>query len=131
MEAIKIALTRDSFCMGDDVLAPNKRTYEWHEGDRIGLFSILEDYIGCNLPGYFWRGFAGEKWVADVNLHRDDLSLSREITLAENWDELLRKSHSISFIHTEYEKRESLPYTKKGEYDSFEDSEGIPEYNIR
>jgi len=74
--------------MGDDVLAPNKRTYEWHEGDRIGLFSILEDYIGCNLPGYFWRGFAGEKWVADVNLHRDDLSLSREITLAENWDEL-------------------------------------------
>ena len=127
----KIALTRDSFCMGDDALAPNKRTYEWAEGDKICFFSILEDYIGCNLPGYYWRGFAGGKWIADDNLRREELSVSKEITLSENWEELLTKSRSVYFIHTEYKNKDSLPYTLKDGYSSFEDTEDIPEYNVR
>ena len=131
MAFIKIALTRDSFCMGDDALAPNKKTYEWAEGDKICFFSILEDYIGCNLPGYYWRGFAGGKQIADVNLHREDLSVSKESTLVENWDELLRKSRSVYIIHTEYKDKDSLPSTLKSDYSSFEDTEDIPEYNVR
>ena len=90
---------------------------------RSAFFSILEDYIGCNLPGYYWRGFAGGKWIADVNLRREDLSVSKEITIAENWEELLTKSRSVYFIHTEYKNKDSLPYTLKDGYSSFEETE--------
>ncbi len=69
------------------------------------IYSIIEEYLGSNLPGFFWRGYAGKKMIVDVNLHRRDLTFTREIKLVENWRELLRESRTIHFLHEKYEDR--------------------------
>ena len=107
-----IYLTRDSFCMADDVMAPNMYKFTWRDSDwcpETHIFGILEEYLGSNLPGYFWRGYSGRKAIVDVNLHRGDLSFTREIKLEENWRELLRENRTIHFLHNEYSDRDKLP----------------------
>lgn len=107
-----VCFTRDSFNMGDDCMAPNMAKFVWSDKDwcpECEMFRMLEQYLGCNLPGFFWRGYANGTWIVDVNLHRGDNEFSRSIVLSENWRELLRSSLSIHFIHTTYEKRDELP----------------------
>jgi len=127
-----IYLTRDSFCMADDVLAPNANKYDWVEGDTVMFYFILEDYIGCNLPGYLWRGYCGGEMIAEVNLDRTDMSLSREITLEEGWSERLKKYKTVHFLHCEYENRDSLPETiDEDEGYTYAEAKKLPIYNIR
>ena len=119
---------RDSFCMGDDVTAPNLRRYMWNDTDWVPeckIFGMVDDYIGTNLPGYYWRGYAGCERIVDINLHREDLAYSKECTLAENWKELLREHRCVYFMHKKYEDRDKLPETLDEEEYSFEDAEEI------
>ena len=111
-EERKITLTRDGFCMGDDVTAPNKETFKWHDSDwypEIEFNEIIERYLGTNLPGFYWRGFAGHERIVDVSIHRDGLKFTREIELVKNWQELLRKNRRIHFLHEEHENKDNLP----------------------
>ncbi|MBE5858516.1 MAG: hypothetical protein E7301_00095 [Butyrivibrio sp.] len=124
----EIFFTRDSFCMGDDVLAPNLSRYIWTDSDwcpEIDINSKLESYLGCNLPGYFWRGYADGKWICDVNLHREEYAFSRKIVLNPNWREMLRKSRSIYFKHTEYSDRDKLPMEITDDYYTYEEAKRI------
>lgn len=101
---ITIELTRESFCMGDDATAPNAEKFVWRDSDRypeIEINSIVEKYLGTNLPGFAWRGFADGKKIMDVIVHRERLSFSREIKLVENWQELLRETRHIHFVNAE------------------------------
>ncbi len=131
---IIIYLTRDIFCMADDVMAPNMYRYTWTDCDpspEVDLFYIIEDYLGPNLPGFCWRGYAGGKMIVDVNLHRENLTFSREIVLVENWQELLRESQIIHFRHRQSADKESLPFTIDDNYYTFEEAEKlISEYGI-
>ena len=111
-EERKITLTRDSFCMGDDMTAPNKEIFKWHDSDwypEIEFNEIIERYLGTNLPGFYWRGFAGHERIVDVSIHRDGLKFTREIELVKNWQELLRKNGRIHFLHEEHENKDNLP----------------------
>ena len=111
-EERRIYMTRDSFCMGDDVTAPNKQTFTWHDTDwcpEIDINGLIERYLGPNLPGFYWRGFAGSERIVDVSMHRKGLEFSRRIELVENWQELLRKNKHIHFLHEKYEDKENLP----------------------
>ncbi len=113
-----IILTRESFCIGDDATAPNKKNYTWQDRGlypESELYGILEDYLGTNLPGYFWRGYASGKKIVDVVLQKDTLAFTRKIMLVTNWRELLRESRAIHFIHSEYENRSALPATIESE----------------
>ena len=107
-----IIMTRDSFCMGDDVTAPNKQIFKWHDTDwypEIGFYEMIERYLGTNLPGFYWRGFAGHVRIVDVSIHRKGMKFTREIELVENWQELLRKNNHIHFLHEEHKNKDALP----------------------
>ena len=107
-----IIMTRDSFCMGDDVTAPNKQIFQWHDTDwypEIGFYEMIERYLGTNLPGFYWRGFAGHVRIVDVSIHRKGMKFTREIELVENWQELLRKNNHIHFLHEEHKNKDALP----------------------
>ena len=111
-EERKITLTRESFCMGDDMTAPNKGVFNWYDTDwypEIRFNEIIEKYLGTNLPGFYWRGFAGHVRIVDVSIHRSGLKFTREIELVENWQELLRKNKHVHFIHEEHENKDALP----------------------
>lgn len=100
--------------MADDIAAPNPHKYVLNDGVKyleIEIFKIIEDYLGPNLPGYYWRGYVGGQTFVDVNLRRENLTFSREIRLINNWQELLRKNKTIHFLHTEYSDRAALPTT--------------------
>ena len=123
---------RDSFCMGDDVTAPNLEKFTWNDSDwepEAAFFYMIDSYIGTHLPGYYWRGYAGCERIVDINLHRDNLSYSKECTIAENWQELLRKYRCVYFMHEKYENRGKLPEALMEEEYSFEEAEEI--YNER
>ncbi|MBO6207503.1 MAG: hypothetical protein J6O73_11240 [Lachnospiraceae bacterium] len=126
---ITIYLTRDSFCMGDDAMAPNIRRFTCHIGSdwcpECKIYDILDSYFGTNLPGYFWRGYAGGEWFADMYLLRKDgCGFLKDCNIAENWEELLEKYGTIHFIHTDYEERDKLPMKRKNEY-TFKQAERI------
>lgn len=130
MEATKrvVYFTRDSFCMADDVMAPNIRRFEWRDSDwapEASFYHMLDEYIYSGLPGYYWRGYAGKKWIADVYLDREDDGFKKECKVAKNWRELLQKYGSVYFIHTEYENRDSLPKTLKDDGYTFKQAEKI------
>ena len=111
-EEVRITMTRDSFCMGDDMTAPNKQIFKWHDTDwypEIGFYEMIERYLGTNLPGFYWRGFAGHVRIVDVSIHRKGMKFTREIELVENWQELLRKNKHVHFIHEEHENKDALP----------------------
>ncbi|MCR4617276.1 MAG: hypothetical protein K5669_03685 [Lachnospiraceae bacterium] len=124
-----IYLARDSFCMGDDVMAPNMRSFTWRDGDHDSendIYGIIEQYLGVNLPDFYWRGYANGEMIVDVNIHSDALTFTREIRLVETWQELLRASGTIYFCHQKYENRELLPITiDRSEYFTYEESEEI------
>lgn len=123
-----IYLTRDSFCMADDVMAPNIAKFTWRDSDwvpEVGAFRIVEEYLGSNLPGFYWRGYAdGKQWV-DVHLHREDLLFRREIVLVDNWREMLQESLCIHFLHQEYSDKDKLPTTISSGYYSYKEAEKI------
>ncbi len=109
-----IYCTRDSFHMGDDCVAPHLYKFSWHDCDwcpEVDIFRIIEDYLGPNLPGFYWRGYSGGKIIVDVNLHREKCSFSREIKMGDGWRELLRENLSIHFLHQKYDDRDELPET--------------------
>ncbi len=125
-----VYMTRDSCCMGDDVIAPNIWMFSWRDCDwnsDCDLFEMLEQYLGSNLPGFYWRGYVNGKRIADVNLCRTENSFMREITLADNWQELLREADCIHFLHEEYKNKDHLPETidDPGKYYSFKECEEI------
>lgn len=124
-----VYFTRDSFCMGDDVTAPNICKYEWYDSDwepECEIFAMIDDYIDTGLPGYFWRGYAGGKRIADINLVRTAFEYKKECKVAENWQELLRKYGCIHFMHAKYEERDELPETiEEEEYYTYEEAEEI------
>lgn len=104
--SITLYFTRDSFCMGDDVLAPNIRKYVWqkHYSSNVA-FLYLQEYLGPNLPGYHWRGYCnGERFVDIFCKHGGDLEYSNTIILAENWKERLEEFRSIYFEHCSLDK---------------------------
>ncbi len=123
-----IYLTRDSFCMGDDCSAPHLHRILWLDKDwypESNMFYYIEEYLGPNLPGYFWRGYANGKHIMDVSLYRDTYEFSRSIVLCENWRELLRENTCIHFLHTEYDRRDELPITLDINYHTFEEAEEL------
>ncbi len=123
-----IYLTRDSFCMADDVSAPNIYRFTWRDSDwcpETHIFGILEEYLGSNLPGFYWRGYADGKMIVDVILQREDLAFKREIKLVDNWRDLLRESRAIHFRHEKYADRESLPVTIDNNYYTYKEAERL------
>ena len=109
-------LTRESFCLADDCMAPNLKKYEWTDKDRcpvVDFYYVIEQYLGPNLPGFAWRGFVTgknmkeSKKIVDVIIHRDELSFSREIALTKNWKELLHENSYIHFVNAK--TKDELP----------------------
>lgn len=133
IEEKAVYFTRDSFCMADDVCAPNIRRFQWRETDwypECDFYGMIDAYFGTHLPGYYWRGFAGGKWIADINLVREACGFKKECTVAENWRELLRKHGCVHFVHEKYEDREELPQTlKRGDYYTYKQAEKIYKSN--
>ncbi len=125
-----IYLTRDSFCMGDDVMDPNIVKYTWRDCDwhpETNMYMLAEAYLGANLPGYFWRGYSSGKRIMDVDLRMENYSFSRKVTLADNWQELLRENCCIHFLNTGNKggDRGELPLTIDKGYYSFEEAAKI------
>lgn len=126
----KVYFTRDSFCAGDDTAAPNIMQYEWYDSDwepECEIFAMIDDYIYPELPGFFWRGYAGGKKIADINMVRESTSYRKECVIVDNWQELLREYGCIHFLHTEYEDRNTLPEYLGDRFYSYEEAEQIYE----
>ena len=122
--------TRDSFCIGDDATAPNICRYEWYDSDwepECEIFAMIDEYLDTGLPGYFWRGYAGGKKIADINVVREKTGYRKECTIVDNWQELLREYGCIHFLHTEYEDRNTLPENLEDRFYSYEEAEQIYE----
>lgn len=109
-----IYCTRDSFCMGDDCLAPNLYKFSWYDSEHpeSSIYDIIERYL-THLPDFRWRGYSGGKKIIDVCFRRNPYKLSKEITLAEEWRDILNENRTIHFLHTgcddEEELLESIP----------------------
>ena len=112
--------------MGDDATAPNIVKYAWYDYPKpfiMDLFFIIEDYLGCNLPVFFWRGYANGQRIADVTLKRSEYSFSRNIEIVDEWQDLLRISQCVHFLHSESKAKDNLPLSLEKEYYTFEKAE--------
>ena len=100
-ESTTLYFTRDSFCFGDDVLAPNIAKFDWYEhDDSTSFFIFVQKYLGLNLPSFHWRGYAGRERVVDAIFHHSPrTSLSVEMSLQEYWKELLLREKTVWFLH--------------------------------
>jgi len=101
-EPITIYLTRESFCMADDVNAPHIQKFLFHDGDchpERTLFVIIGRYFDGNLPNFSWRGYAGGQRIVDVKIKKEGLAYLREINLVDNWHTLLLENKCIYFLH--------------------------------
>ena len=124
-EPVCFYFTRDSFCFGDDALAPNIAKFKWYgHYDSRSFFDCIQRYLGLNLPAFHWRGYAGGKRIVDAVFRRSSgLSLSIEMTLQENWKELLLREKTVWFLHCGSEE-DTLPETTDFSY-SYEEAQVI------
>ena len=123
-----IYLTRDSFSMGDDVMAPNLAKYTWRDTDYspvTGINMIIEDYLGLNLPDFFWRGFCNGQKIVDVEIVREENGFSKKAKFVENWQELLRDSRAVHFVHKGHGHENEMPETIDSNYYSYEEAEAM------
>ena len=127
-KTIFIYMTRESFCMGDDVMAPNIARYPFHDISWLpqkAMFRMVENYIGTNLPGFVWRGFVDGERLVDVSVRQDETSYVRTIELVPNWQELLRKGRCVHFVHCSPGEEELLPESITNGYFTYEEAEEI------
>lgn len=107
-----IYFARDSFCMGDDVIAPNARRYNvrnWDWCSETDMYICLQDYLGPNLPGFHWRGYCGQKRFVDIYCKRDgETKYSFDVTLVDDWKKMLMKENAVYFKHCSHQKN-TLP----------------------
>lgn len=124
-EPITLYFTRDSFCFGDDVLAPNIAKFEWYEHyDSTAFFGCVQRYLGLNLPAFRWRGYAGGERIVDAIFRRSPRSsLSIEMALQENWKELLLREKTVWFLHCGCDE-DTLPETTDFSY-AYEEAQTI------
>ena len=100
-ESITLYFTRASFCMGDDVLAPNGKKYYWkthYSGSRFLEYCL--DYLYLGMPRFHWRGYVTGIRIVDVIFKRDgENEVNISIELVDNWRELLERGQAVHFHH--------------------------------
>ena len=127
-KTLYIYMTRESFCMGDDVMAPNIERYPFHDTTwfpQKAIFRMVEKYIGTNLPDLAWRGFVNGERLVDVSFSQHETSFVRTITLVPGWQDLLREGKSIHFVHRSLGEEDSLPDRITTGYYTYEEAEEL------
>lgn len=114
-----IYFCRNSFCMGDDVVAPNMSRYKYSPENfsKEKLQEYITDYFKY-IPRYEWNGFCNGKHIARVICSGDDHTYQVSTELEDNWNEMLKERRTIFFDHDRDEEckfgvNESKYYSKE------------------
>ena len=97
-----IFFARTSFCMGDDVMAPNMQRFEYSL-DTLTEKKIKE-YITkylSNISFYRWNGYCNGEYVCSAHC---DEKKSLIIELNDNWKSMLDEHRVIWFDHHDISK---------------------------
>lgn len=97
-----IYFCRSSFCMGDDVLAPNMSRFEYEKEtfSEEDMKECITKYLAWYLPRFLWKGYCNGELVATANcIGEGEEDYKIDIELAENWQELLADNRVIYFDH--------------------------------
>ena len=121
-----IYFLRSSFCMGDDVSAPNLERYKYspESFSIIELQECIEDYFK-HIPRYEWDGYCNGLHIAHVICSGDIDDYQVGIELESNWKEMLERQRTIFFDHHGEEhhhfgEEESIHYSKEKVEELFE-----------
>ena len=92
---------RSSFCMGDDVCAPNMRRFEYlpETFSEIELQECITNYFTSNLPRFEWQGFCNGEPIVRVVCAGDEDNYIVTIEPVENWCKMLEQRRTIFFDH--------------------------------
>lgn len=117
-----IYFCRSSFCMGDDVCAPNMRRFVIDKGSisEADFRAYIMNYFTDNLPRFEWHGFCNGEFIASAKCSGNDDKYQVLIELSDNWKSLLTEYGTIYFDH------HGEPYEegrKDSRYYSFEKAE--------
>lgn len=111
-----IYFCRSSFCMGDDVCAPNMRRFEYSSESftEEDMKTCITNYFTSNLCHFKWTGFCNGEFIASADCFGDDDNYQVVIELSDNWESMLKETRTIFFDHVgDYGMKSSQYYTLK------------------
>lgn len=111
---------RTSFCMGDDVNAPNIRRFEYQSNSfkERDFRECIINYFESNLVHFKWNGYCNGEILACVECLGEGESYQVNIELVDDWKNLLDRNRVVFFDHhlddeCEYGIQKSKYYTLK------------------
>lgn len=88
---------RSSFCMGDDVAAPNMQRYEYSM--ELLTEARIKEYVTkylSNVTSHKWNGYCSGELICSVYC---DSNKALIVKLHDNWKSLLVENRTIWFDH--------------------------------
>lgn len=97
--SIKIRLSRDSVCMGDDIENHSKTIIISGGGDPIStILQIAKEYLATIVGhGHYWDCYLNGEKVAVIKGNCKNITQSSDNILLSNGDEFYFKYHSATY----------------------------------